>query len=456
MRCRVVSKKDILSSMRFDGSYHNAEANIYDTIIRKHSKHNLDFYCVEIFTSGRKKRVYTDAEHGVPFLSNSDVTSLAPFNTCKYTSKKYGFDHESVLKAGMVLTGRVGAIGQTAFVPESWEKVQAIGSDNIIRIHIKPEFRNGFIYAYLASRVGNLSFWKHATGGVQPFITDKMVGQLPIPVMPDAFQEKVDNLIQKSARLRDEANNALTSAKNKLMDYCEIPFSETNKENRIVNVSISKLRESFNTRLDPSFFVNEGITWFSRVKRKTIKLGDCNIKSWYPGIFKRVYVSDGLPYIKGSELFDIDPFRKCEKLSRTRTPNIEELWLKEGMLMVSCAGACGLSKIITKEYEEKNAIGSPDIIRIVSNDSLYTAEYIFAYMQLPPVFSFMQSLKYGSVIERFDISNLENMPIVEPTQELSRQITVLVALYLKNMYEAYKSEEQAIQMVEHEIEKWNS
>ena len=134
MRSIVITNKDVLSSNRFDGSYHNAAVNIYDGIIRKHSSHNLSFYCSDVFTSGRNRRVYTSEAFGVPFLSNSDVMSANPFMSCKYTSRKYGFDVEGMLKKGMILTGRVGAIGQTAFVTESWEKVKAIGSDNIIQI----------------------------------------------------------------------------------------------------------------------------------------------------------------------------------------------------------------------------------------------------------------------------------------------------------------------------------
>lgn len=114
---------------------------------------------------------------------------------------KYGYDETAVLRKGMILTGRVGAIGQTTIVPESWESKKAMGSDNIIRIDVKPEYKNGFIYAYLASRMGNLSFWKHATGGVQPFITDVMVGNLPIPSFPDDMTNKVNDLIAKSLNI---------------------------------------------------------------------------------------------------------------------------------------------------------------------------------------------------------------------------------------------------------------
>jgi len=71
MRCRIVNSKDILIEKRFDGSYHNADANVYDSVITKHSLHNLSYYCTEIFTSGRNKRTYTTKTYGYPFLSNS-------------------------------------------------------------------------------------------------------------------------------------------------------------------------------------------------------------------------------------------------------------------------------------------------------------------------------------------------------------------------------------------------
>ena len=116
--------------------------------------------------------------------------------------------------------------------------------------------------------------------------------------------------------------------------------------------------------------------------------------------------------------------------------------------------------MITKEYEEKRAIGSQDIIRIDSkyseNDYLYNKEYLYIYLQLPFVNSFIQSLKYGSVIERIEPFHLESIPIVEPSTNLSMEIKDYVNQYMKELYRAYVLEEKAIRMVEEEIEKWNN
>ena len=455
MKYRVINSHDVLKVNRFDGSYHNAEVNVYDEIIKSHSDHNLAYYCSTIFTSGRARRMYTKQEFGYPFLSNADVASQNPLSACNYASKKYSYDETAFLKGGMILTGRVGAIGQTSFVPKFWERYGMMGSDNIIRIVVKPEHKNGFIYAYLASKVGNLSFWKHATGGVQPFITDKMVGNLPIPNFPDSFQKEVDDLVQQSATLREQAAAKLDEAKELVNVFCNHTFKKTDGF-KYQATNASKINSSYNTRIDAPYFINDGVEWTLSSPKKTVRLGDLDITSWYPGIFKRIYVQNGYPYIKGSSLFETNPFRRCDQLSKSRTPMLDQLGLKEGMLMMSCAGICGQVKMITKEYEEKGAIGSPDIIRLISNDSLITTEYLFVYFQLPAVYDFLQSLKYGSVIERFDIGNIENTPIVEPSKELSAKTTELVKQYMDCTYRAFCAEEKAITMVEEEIEKWQS
>jgi type I restriction enzyme S subunit len=455
MKARCVKLRDVFSSMRFDGGYHNADVNVYDKVIRKHSQHTLDYYCSDIFTSGRTKRIYTEPEYGYPFLSNADVVSANPFQSCKYSSKKYGFDPNAVLKEGMILTGRVGAIGQTAFVPAFIEKAKAMGSDNIIRIVVKTSYRNGFIYAYLASKMGNLAFWKLATGGVQPFITDAMVGKLPIPVFPESFQAEVDNLIQESARLREEANDKLEEAQNKLSAFINVKFNKVNFKTSCVN--FKEVMSSLRHRIDPPALMSDGVYSMKEVISKFTCKKICELKTkvFRPGIFKRIYVEEGIPYIKGSEIFLTDPFRRCVHLSKSRTPFVDEMTLHEGQILITCAGSVGDIKIITKDYEDNKAIGSQDIIRLESTDPLYTKEYLFTYLRQPFVYDYIQSMKYGSVIERIEPFHVESIPVVEPTEELSKQITSLIDEYMDSTYHAYTAENKAIKKVEDEIEKWN-
>lgn len=454
MKTGIVKPIDIRKVMRFDGSYHLADSQIYENIIYSHKWQPLSALTSSIFTSGRNKRMYTAPQYGYPFLSNSDVVSTNPFLTCKYDSIKYNHDPSGFLKEGMIVTGRVGAIGQTAFISKRFEDKNAIGSDNIIRIVCSPEVRNGYVYAFLASKIGNLMFWKHSTGGVQPYITDKMVANIPVPVLPEEMQKEIDKLIHDAAALRDKAAELFDSAKSILQEHIDIVFEKTNGL-RTASTSIKDIRSSLKMRLDPPVFVNDGVEMLEQISDKTQPLYQCDVTVRRPGIFKRCYVFDGLPYIKGSEIFNINPFLRCEKLSRTKTPMQDEMALKDGQILVTCAGSVGQVKLITKEYEDKKSIGSQDIIRIESSDDLYTPEYLFAYLSLPMTFDYMQSMKYGAVIERIEPFHVESIPVVIPTNELSATITELIREYKDCIYKAFCKEEEAISMVETEIESWD-
>lgn len=320
-----------------DGSYHNADINIYDNILQSHSTHCLDFYCSNIYTTGRGRRVYTRPERGVPFLSNSDMMAQNPLMSCNFMSRKYGYDESSVLKGGMILTGRVGAIGQTAFVPKYWERYKMMGSDNIIRIVVKEEFKNGLIYAYLASKYGNLSFWKHATGGVQPFITDKMVADLPIPNFPESFQQEVDDLIQESTRLREEAADALQQAIQQVEDIIPYP----SKKN-VGCVSSRTILSSHNRRFEANYYISEGhdIEKYIYKNFKWKPLGQVCEDISRPDIFKRFYVQNGIVFLGGADIFLASPDSK-KQLSKTKTTNISSLAIKENTILIPRSGTIG-------------------------------------------------------------------------------------------------------------------
>ena len=393
-------------------------------------------------------------EYGVTYLAASD-TVLSNIETGRYLSKKQAAKLDYLmLDKDWILVTCSGTLGNVTYTNKTF--CNKIATHDLIRIIPDDhKYKKGCLYAFLSGKYGYFQITQSQFGGVVKHINDKQAGAILVPVFPDDFQQKVDELIQESARLKEEATNSLNEAKSLIVDFCEIPFVKKEGLDAEI-VSSSNIHNSLNVRFDAPVFMNDGVCWARQIKRETVLLGDCQIKTWYPGMFKRAYVENGYPYIKGSELFLANPFSRCEMLSRTKTPKLEQLWLKEGQLLISCAGACGLVKLITKEYEEKQAIGSPDIIRLTSEDPLFTKEYLFVYLQIPAIYDYMQSLKYGSVIERFDISNIETIPIVKPTEMLSRTVTEIIHHYADYTYRAFKAEEMAISMVEKEIEKWNN
>lgn len=449
MKTRVVNITKISQDMRFDGSFHNAEINIYNDVIDSHSSHNLDYYCENIFTSGRNKRVYTTKKFGYPFLSNSDVTNSYPFSSCNYSSKKYGYDEDALLKGGMILTGRVGAIGQTAFVPYFWERYNAMGSDNIIRIKVKPEYKNGFIYAYLASKVGNLSFWKHSTGGVQPFITDKMVSALPIPDFPESFQKEVDDLIQESARLREEATDALDDAHRLFMKSISIDKSEK----RTNRVSIQTILHSHNCRFEGSYFTSRNRDIYNAIigGMNYRLLGEMTDRIFRPGIFKRDYVKNGVKFLGGADILMAIP-DSYKQLSFKQVQRMPELKVKRGWILATCGGTIGNTVFIDSQLEK--CVISQHVMRIVPKADVLNG-YLYAVLSSDYGHQLFNLYSSGSVIPQIEAHHIERIPIPMIEKSKMELIESLICQYVSKIEKSKEKEISAISMVESEIEKWN-
>ncbi|MBR5631511.1 MAG: restriction endonuclease subunit S [Bacteroidales bacterium] len=451
---KISSKYIIANNNRFEGKYY-LNTNSYLSMILEQApieKKPLENYATAFNPPVFKRQFCKKTNRSVQYFQSSDVPSAIE------TSDVFVFRPQAeslnlLVKKGDILVTGFGTIGNIKVVTSLQD--DTCFANNVCRIRPNKKEQTGLIYSLLASKYGYAQLNKNASGSVVRYIEAPGIKKTLVPNFPDSFQKEVDDLIQQSATLREQAAAKLDEAKRIVDDYCDNAFKKTDGF-KYQAVKSTKINSSYKTRIDAPFFINDGVEWTLSSTKKTVRLGDLDITSWYPGIFKRIYVQNGYPYIKGSSLFETNPFRRCDQLSKSRTPMLDQLGLKEGMLMMSCAGICGQVKMITKEYEEKGAIGSPDIIRLISNDSLITTEYLFVYFQLPAVYDFLQSLKYGSVIERFDIGNIENTPIVEPSKELSAKTTELVKQYMDCTYRAFCAEEKAITMVEEEIEKWQS
>lgn len=445
------------TNIRIDASYHLSEGQEIKREINA-SPYNLltiGDVCSDIFIGNRAKRVYvTKKGHGIPFLSSSDILQ-SDLENVKIVSKKYTPCIEQMtLKKGWTLISRSGTIGNCAFA--NAKHAQKLASEHVIRCVPNHILKQGMLYAYLASNYGHSLLTQGTFGAVIQHIETDYVASLPIPLFPKRFQSTVDALIQSSSLNREKAASLLERANSLLDNYLKSDFHKELFKTEVI--SSKRIISSLQYRLDPPAIINDGVktmqSLISLYPYKMIRNIDCKV--YRPGIFKRNYVANGIPYIKGSEIFLASPFRRCEHLSRTRTPFINEMLLKEGQILITCAGSVGDIKMITKEYEEKASIGSQDIIRLESNDSLFTKEYLFIYLQQPFVYDYIQSMKYGSVIERVEPFHIESIPVITPSPEVSAEITDIIKKYMRCMYNAFSEEEKAIKLVENEIDTWKT
>jgi len=466
MKFSNIRFKEINSSIRFDGSYHLSEGVLYNNKIQKMNFDYLGNLASNIFTAGRTKRIYTSKEYGYPYLSNSDVSRNNPFNSCNYSSKEYGFDENSVLKEGMIVTGRVGAIGQTSYITSEFEENKAMGSDNIIRIVTKNKNISGYVYAFLASKYGKTFFNKLASGGVQPYISEDMIKDIPVPLLPEAKQQQIHQLIVEAADLRVEANKLLTDANKYLYDLLKLQeltnddyeyFGNHVADREVSTYSIS-IKE-INANTINAFNYSRKIKKITNIikSKSYLNLKDCLLENGYfsTGSFKRLEVNsdNGIKLLNQSDIFN--SIKVGKNLSKRAVGNVK--LVEYGEVLIAGVGTLGEGEtfcrtIFANEELEKQLV-SGEFIRLKTNDSVPSG-YLYCWLASDYGFRLIRSTQSGTKLCR-PIPNLLKeipVPVLESDQMLKIDIEIKTAY--TNLYLATTKENQAIDLIEKEIDAW--
>ena len=438
------------AGLRFDASFHLSEGLVVKRQIASSPYEMLTIKDVssDIFYGNRAKRVYVSKrEHGIPFLSSSDILQ-ADLENVKLASKKYTPCIEQMtLKKGWTLISRSGTIGNCAFA--NAKHAQKLASEHVIRLVPNNILRGGLVYAYLASNHGHSLLTQGTFGAVIQHIEPNFIASLPIPKFPDEFQKEVDDLIQESAQLREEAAEALKKAH----DFIEEKF-DVASEKKSSSVSIQSIISSHNKRFEAFYHTSSNRSVYdyitSNFEYKT--LGELTSNIFRPGIFKREYVANGVTFLGGADILMAIP-DSDKKLSFRQVEKMPELKVKKNWILVTCGGTIGNTVLIDAQLEK--CVISQHVMRVVPKDDILKG-YLFAVLSSKIGKDLITMFTTGSVIPQIEAHHLELVPVPLLDKGLMEQIDGLVSSYVTKIEESKQKEIAAINMVETEIEKWNN
>lgn len=434
---------------RFDASYHLSEGEEVKRLINAcpYPLLKVSDASKDIFIGNRAKRVYVKKRsHGTPFLSSSDILQ-ADLENVKIASNKYTPNIEQMkLQKGWTLISRSGTIGNCAFA--NAKHAQKLASEDVIRLVPNNILREGVVYAYLASKYGHSLLTQGTFGAVIQHIEPDFVGSLPIPNFPESFQKEVDELIQESARLREEATEALEEAHTLIEDKFGVSAKKKSS-----CVSISSIRSSHNKRFEAFYHTSENRNIYDYIiqnfKYKT--LGDLTSKIFRPGIFKREYVADGVTFLGGADILMQIPDSE-KKLSYRQVEKMPELKVKRNWILVTCGGTIGNTVIIDGQLEK--CVISQHVMRIVPKDEVLKG-YLYAVLSSKIGHSLITMHSTGSVIPQIESHHLELVPVPILCNEEMLYIDGLISTYVEKIEISKEKEIKAKFLVEQEIEKWN-
>lgn len=439
------------AGLRFDASFHLSEGLVVKRQIASSPYEMLTIKDVssDIFYGNRAKRVYVSKrEHGIPFLSSSDILQ-ADLENVKLASKKYTPCIEQMtLKKGWTLISRSGTIGNCAFA--NAKHAQKLASEDVIRLVPNNILRGGLVYAYLASNHGHSLLTQGTFGAVIQHIEPNFIASLPIPKFPDEFQKEVDDLIQESARLREEAADALEEAVN----FFNGKYSINEKTQKTFSLGLKELKLGFaayNNNLEVDEFIGKYSIDAYELKNKTSKI-------FAPPLFKHIYLSkdNGYPFMTGSELTQFN-LRYYRWLSPRGVKDINDYVVKRGTLLLYKSGTTDggiLGNVFIADKKLDGCCLSDHVIRVVFNEE-QQAYWAFAFLRSKGGVRMLQRLATGTMIPFITPERLSHILIPNPDDNYER-ITTLIEKYIDLNSRSKECEDRAINMVEAEIEKWNN
>lgn len=160
-----------------------------------------------LFIPPRFKRVYVEAEHGVPFLQGSHVVHFQPADL-KYLSRSSHKLARWIVHEGWLLVTCSGTIGRTMICPPEWDGWAA--SQHILRI--VPNERKcpaGYLCAFLSSPFGQAQLTANIYGAVVDELTEEQAGTILVP-MPKTESDTriigaIDRRMKKATQLKSQA-----------------------------------------------------------------------------------------------------------------------------------------------------------------------------------------------------------------------------------------------------------
>jgi type I restriction enzyme S subunit len=144
-------------------------------------------------------------------------------------------------------------------------------------------------------------------------------------------------------------------------------------------------------------------------------------------IFKRIIVTDprrGRPYVSARDLVQAE-ISPADYLSFRHGDLLNELELKEGMILVTCSGM-NLGRAIWTRSDMDGLCASHDLIRIEPSSQDSTPGYVYAFLASRFGHVAIRRQIYGGNIKHIEPNQLEQLPVPRFGKAFERKVHALV------------------------------
>ncbi len=412
-----------------------------------------DGLCQEAHNAFRFKRIYVNSEHGIPFLSSSEIISLRP-RIENYLSRKHTKNLDKLLiQKWDVLISCSGTIGNISLAGDTFSG-KALSQD-AIRLRVDDSDTAGYATAFLRSRYGRPQLTQATYGSVIVHIEPEHLKRVMIPNLLPIRRIAIGRLMCKATELRDEANRLLDEADRLLHERLNLPYLKDIAPSHRASATAKIKASQLMGRLEGSFHNSAAITIEKQLAELSVEVttvGDSRVAEEVRAITrfrKRTYVEKGgISLLSSKQLFQIDPVDVKGLAKGAHTKDLPEIQLKENMIAVTCSGTIGRVQIIPKYMADWTA--NQHANRLLAASEM-NAGYLYAWLASDYGYCLMMRYAYGSVILEFDKEMLASVLIPLPEESIRNEIGDLVIRANRLRDEAWRNEQDAINKLENLI-----
>jgi restriction endonuclease S subunit len=221
--CSVVHFNQITSNgtnRRIDSEFFSKRFIENENILEKslYAKKSILDITTKIDVGYVSSMVHEYVDSGVPLLQTQNIHQFfVDYLDSKYISPEFNASlHKSQVFPGDCLIARSGSIGNTALVLEDDPK--PLNSADIIIVRADDrKVTNGYLAAFLNSKIGRLQVERHTSGGVQGHINLKSIERVVVPLISKDLQVTINSTVRNGMSLYHKASEMLGSAELLLM-----------------------------------------------------------------------------------------------------------------------------------------------------------------------------------------------------------------------------------------------
>lgn len=404
----------------------------------------------KVWQPSRLKGIQVAPDHGVPFLTATQVFDLRPIPRKWISPTRTPKIEDRYLEPGWILVTCSGSVGDAimSYAPHR----DMVVSHDLLRVVPRTATITGYLYTYFRTHYGRAVMRSTKYGNIIKHLEPEHLEEIPVPLVgDDKLADTLNETIERVFALRDEAHGLEHKAERKFGEAVGLPDDPEADDGYTVHASgmFGPGRRLDGYHYNPT--ARRALEAIDRSGLTTEPLDDLTEEVFGVPRFKHIYTESGIPYLDSEPLFKVNP-----ELSKFIPPgskkNADAYYVHKGWILMACSGQLyGLNgNVVLADTWHEHKIVSNHVIRILPNR--IRPGYLYAALNHPTIGQpLVLRCAFGTEVPEIPTEEVRLLPIVRLSESLEDEIADMIERASEVRMEADKLENGAVSMLERAI-----